>query len=376
MWDVSIVPCADYSPAECRCALEDVLAPLGGLSFVTPGMRVAVKANLFAFKRPDTAAVTHPALVTALCEMLVERGASVVVGDSPGGLFSGAFLGGIYAATGMTAVTATGARLNDDFRTVDVACPDAVAAKSLHLTQYLLDADAVIDFCKLKTHGLMAYTGACKNMFGAVAGTRKSEYHYLYPDHAAFANMLVDVCEAVRPRLCIADAVMAMEGNGPSGGTPRFLGAVLASQSAHALDLCGASLMGLTMSDVPTLFAAHERGLLPATLGELTVHGDPDAFAVTDFKLVPKQDVTLWGLKGKVSSGVLRRLFATRPVADRTCIGCGKCRDVCPAHAITMRKKRPVIDKNACIRCFCCQEFCPKGAMKVRRALAARLLNR
>ncbi|MBO7293100.1 MAG: 4Fe-4S dicluster domain-containing protein, partial [Clostridia bacterium] len=57
------------------------------------------------------------------------------------------------------------------------------------------------------------------------------------------------------------------------------------------------------------------------------------------------------------------------------CIGCEKCKNVCPAKAITMKKRRPVIDRALCIRCFCCQEFCPVGAMKVRRPAVARLLN-
>ncbi len=376
MPDVVIVPCKSYEPEECRRALEAALLPLGFPACVQAGMRIAVKANLFSFKRPDTAAVTHPALVVALCRMLTERGADVVVGDSPGGLFHGAYLAGIYATTGMAAVTAAGARLNDDFRTVDLDCPDAVAARTLHLTQYLLDADMVIDFCKLKTHGLMAYTGACKNLFGAVAGMRKSEYHYQYSDHTAFANMLVDICDAVKPRLCIADAVMAMEGNGPSSGTPRFLGALLAAQSPHALDLCGAHLMGLGVSDVPTLAAACARGLVPDTLDKLDILGDPDAFAVPDFRLVPKQDVTLWGLKGKTASRVLTRLLATRPVVDNTCTRCGKCRDVCPVKAIALDGRRARIDRGKCIRCFCCQEFCPHGAMQVRRPVVARMLTK
>ena len=60
----------------------------------------------------------------------------------------------------------------------------------------------------------------------------------------------------------------------------------------------------------------------------------------------------------------------------KNCIGCGKCRDICPAHAIRIVNQRAVIDKKVCIRCFCCQEFCPKGAMRVHRPLPARLLNR
>ena len=62
-----------------RNALSAVLEPLGGLDWVVPGMRIAIKANLVARMKPETAAATHPALVAELCRMLTERGAEVVV---------------------------------------------------------------------------------------------------------------------------------------------------------------------------------------------------------------------------------------------------------------------------------------------------------
>ena len=58
------------------------------------------------------------------------------------------------------------------------------------------------------------------------------------------------------------------------------------------------------------------------------------------------------------------------------CVGCGVCRDVCPAHAITIENGRAHIDRGRCIHCFCCQEFCPKGAMRVGRSAFAKLLER
>ena len=57
-------------------------------------------------------------------------------------------------------------------------------------------------------------------------------------------------------------------------------------------------------------------------------------------------------------------------------MGCGKCREICPAKAITLSRSKPVIDRSRCIRCFCCQEFCPKGAMEQHRPVIARLLSR
>ena len=100
MTDLSIVSCKSYDMDEVRAALKAALAPFG-MDWVKPGMNIAIKANLVGALKPDKAATTHPAPLKALCELLVERGASVVVGDSPGGLFTQAYLAPIYKATGM-----------------------------------------------------------------------------------------------------------------------------------------------------------------------------------------------------------------------------------------------------------------------------------
>ena len=50
--------------------LEVAEAPLGGLGWVRPGMKIAVKVNLISAMRPDAAATVHPALLTALTELL------------------------------------------------------------------------------------------------------------------------------------------------------------------------------------------------------------------------------------------------------------------------------------------------------------------
>lgn len=374
--EVSIARCASYEPELVKEALLAALSPIGGLDWVTPGMKIAIKANLLMRAKPEKAATVHPQIATALCELLVEKGAVVVLGDSPGGPYNSAYLSAVYSGTGMRQILETGATLNEDFSIADISCPEAIAAKEFQLTNYLLQADAVIDLCKLKTHGLMAYTGACKNLYGAIPGMRKSEFHYLYNTHEKFANMLVDVCEYCKPRLSIADAVMAMEGNGPSGGTPRFMGAILAAFNPHALDLAGAHLMNLTADDVPTLKAAVARGLVPQGVSELTVFGDLASFVVPDFLLTPKQHVELWGSKNEVLAKLFAGMFASRPRVEREkCTGCGECKKVCPASAISFLDKRAQIDKKACIRCFCCQEFCPQGIITVHRPAVARLIN-
>lgn len=380
--DVIIIPCGGYSEEEVFPALEQALAPLGGLDWVAPGMKIAVKVNLVSSAKPEQAVTTHPGLVCALVKLLASRGADVVVGDSPGGLYNAAHLNRVYAAAGMKAVEHWGGRLNQDFTEREASFPQGKVCRQFQYTAWLDGADAIIDFCKLKTHGMMAMTCGAKNMFGAIPGTVKTECHFRYQDPRDFARMIVDLAEYFKPRLIIVDAVECMEGNGPTGGTPRHMGAVLAGENPHKVDLVCAGLIGLKREEVPTLEAALERGLIPPSAGELTVAGDPGAFAVSDFQLIGTSNSHLFrgdgtSLLRRLKGAAMERLLAQRPQLDPSkCVGCGLCRNVCPARAITMAGNRPRIDRKACIRCFCCQEFCPESAMKVRRTAVARLLDR
>lgn len=381
MRDVSIVACDSYDEGTVLSALRAVLQPIDGLGWVKPGMTVAIKANLISAMKPDAAATTHPALIAAMVRLLAERGASAIVGDSPGGPFTAAFLAGVYRAVGLKAAEDAGARLNRDFSVKEAEYPQAVEAKKFEYTAWLDSADAIIDLCKLKTHGMMAMTGAAKNLFGVIPGLTKGAYHYRFPDETRFAEMIVDLNAYFKPRLCVTDAVYAMEGNGPTQGTPRKIGALLACECPHSVDLLSAKLIGLTVRDVPTLAAAVRRGLIPEQAEALTVYGDPEAFVCADFERIRHfHAIEFYGTgRGKLHrfmGRAARLALETKPaVRAEECIGCGKCAQICPAGAIVMEKRLPRIDRKKCIRCFCCQELCPKGAMKPKRPALARALD-
>ncbi len=377
---VSIVPCKDYEGQRVRSALSSVLDEIGGLDFVTDGMCVAIKANLVTHARPDEAVTTHPSLICALIELLLEKGASrVIVGDSPGGLYNAAFLNKVYSACGLSAVEQIGGELNRNFSQSEARYADAKVAHSFTYTAYLDEADAIIDFCKLKTHGMMGMSAAAKNMFGVIPGTMKPEYHFRYPNAADFARMIVDIDEyfSDKIKLCIADAIVGMEGNGPTKGSPRHIGAILASRSPHALDLACAEIIGLSPESVPTLGAAIERGLIPPSIDGLSISGDIAALVITDYNNVAVKNSLLFDSRSKLFGKIAKKCLEAEPrVKAAECKGCEKCMQICPARAITMKDGKPVIERSKCIKCFCCQEFCPFGAMKVHRTLVARILNK
>ena len=81
--------------------------------------------------------------------------------------------------------------------------------------------------------------------------------------------------------------------------------------------------------------------------------------------------------KTKLIGRIITKSMKSVPILDKkTCVGCKKCFEICPAKAITMKNNKPIIDRKKCISCFCCQEFCPKGAMKVKRPMIAKFLNK
>lgn len=382
MYEVAVAACADYTPETCREALETVLSSIDGLNFVKPGMKIAIKANLVSYMKPETAATTHPELIVQLAEMLLQRGATVIVGDSPGGLYNSVYVNRVYAATGMQAVEKAGAQLNRDFTQKEAVFSAAKTVKTFRYTAWLDDCDAIINFCKVKSHGMMGMSAAAKNMFGTIPGTLKPEYHFRFPDPCDFARMIIDLNDYWKPVLSIADAVIGMEGNGPTAGTPRHIGAVLAAKNPHALDLACAKLIGLKREDVPTLEAAYERGYLPAQADGLQIIGTLDELIVSDFEHLQTRNSLLFknqlkGTAGAFFGKIAQRCLSSQPkVAKGECVGCAKCEQICPAKAIEMKHKLPRITRSKCIRCFCCQEFCPKGAMKVARPTIAKVLNK
>ncbi|MBR4040142.1 MAG: DUF362 domain-containing protein [Clostridia bacterium] len=360
----AVKACRTYDSKDVQPAIDALFALCGGIErFVKPGQRVLVKLNLLMKRDPAQATTTHPAVAEAIVRAVQRAGATPVLADSPGGPYTKGMLAGVYEACGMKAVAEkTGCQLNDDFSTTTRYLPEGKAARRLDLIGVLDHVDAVITVGKLKTHGLTTMTGCVKNLYGTVPGTTKVEYHARYQDVRLFSDMLLDICACVKPCFAIVDAVIGMEGEGPSGGRPREIGALIGSENPHAADALAARLIGLSADQVTTLEAAKRRGLLP----DFVIVGDPiEPMIIRDF------DIPM-GLRRGSWVRIMNRLpqaFRPRPVfVHKKCDGCGTCIRACPAKAIVMdARRKPQVDVKRCIRCYCCQELCPKTDIEIRR---------
>ncbi len=366
---VSVVACEAYEPKVIRQTVTAVLAPLGGIGrFVRPGMQVLLKPNLLAAADLERAVTTHPAVVQAVAELVQEAGGTVLIGDSPAGSVKN--ISRVWRRSGMAKVAeCTSARLVP----FDGVVWKRMDGHDYFIARPALEADLVINLPKLKTHILTLYTGAVKNLFGTIPGTRKREAHCRAPGIQDFGQVLVDVLELVRPGLTIMDGVLGQEGNGPGmGGTPRRYGCLAGSADPVALDAVIAQALGYKPGEVLHLAQADTRGLGVSDLGAVQIEGDQQALRFGKVRL-PKAHwyfrVPSW------VSAPLHGAIQLRPrLTPSKCIGCGRCVEACPQDAITPEQP-PDFDLDRCIGCFCCAEVCPQGAITPQRNLIARLLG-
>ena len=370
---VSLCACGTYDDDEVYNAVSSLFENLGGIErFIKKGMVVALKPNLLLPLNPSGNATTHPSVVGAVGRLVKEAGGFPVVVESPGGPYTKATLKTTYKVCGITEVCSKyGIELNYDTSTEIVSMNAYGRTRSFNILKPIAEADFVINIPKLKTHGMMAYTGAVKNMFGAIAGTEKATYHMNVPDYDAFASNMIDICMASDPDLTIMDAVEAMEGNGPSAGTTRKLGLLLASESPFSLDMAAHDVIGLDIEESYILSQAAERGI-PFEYEQ--AGDDISGFVVQDFK-VPYKKGSGFRRKNLLNSRLLTS-FKSKPVVDKgVCIGCAVCRNNCPAEVITMVKRKPEFAYKGCIRCFCCQELCPEHAISIKEPFIIKILK-
>ena len=368
---ISVFGCKEYNSDLLDEVIEKHFLALDeNGTIIKDGAKVVIKPNLLIKRNPEDATTTHPKFMEAIIKAVQKRGGIVTIAESPGGPYTKSMLKSVYSGTGMEEVAKkTGAILNYETGYSVLNTKNGKVCTSFNIIDPIKNADIIISVAKLKTHAMTNMTCAVKNMFGSVPGLLKPEFHFRFPQKELFGEMLVDLCETVRPQISFVDAIVGMEGNGPSGGNPRFLGVTFAGLNPHAVDLFAANLIGFKTDDVPTLKAAIKRALCSENIFELEICGDDyKKFEAHDFK---KPDSREAGFIEKLPFFIRNPIVAfvtPKPVIrKKDCIGCGKCAESCPKQAIKILNKKAIIDYSKCIKCYCCHEMCPVKSIDIKR---------
>ncbi len=356
---------AEYNYKALRSIIFELMDSLEG-ERIQRNSRVVVKPNLLAPEPPDKAVVTHPLIVKAVVEYILDKGARPRISDS---MAVGSFDRLIKESGIKEALSGLNVELKEFKETsiVDVGEP----FKKIEIARDALEADVLINLPKLKTHAQMLLTLGVKNLFGCIVGLKKPEWHLRTGvNREMFAQLLVKIYRAVNPSFTIIDGIMAMEGQGPGKrGVPRHLGILMGSKNAAALDITICKMIGISPDRVLTNIIAVDQGL---AADEIIVDGDLPQ--IKDFKL---PEITPLVFGPERFHGFMRKHLVQRPRCDDSlCKLCGECWKYCPAEAITHFRKKIHFDYDKCIRCYCCIEVCPHGALSAGETLIGKVTRK
>ncbi len=328
--------------------------------------RVVIKPNLLAPATPDEAILTHPLIVKAAAEYVLDKGAVPQISDSPA---VGSFEKIIKESGLKDALKGLNVRLSAFTNSVKIDVGEPF--KKIELAEDAVRADVVINLAKLKTHTHMLLTLGIKNLFGCVVGLRKPEWHLRAGvDRDMFARMLVKVHQAVSPAVTIIDGILAMEGQGPGKrGEPRKLGVIMGGDNAADLDITVCRMLGIPPEQLLTNDIAMKEGIAS---GAITVDGELPR--IRDYRL---PEITPLVFGPQKLHGYMRRHLVQRPECDHPlCKLCGECWQYCPAEAITRKNKKIQFNYDTCIRCYCCIEVCPHGALRTRETWTGKVTRK
>jgi uncharacterized protein (DUF362 family) len=251
-----------YDVAEIEKVLE---AALGALGAGLAGARSAfLKPNIVRPGTPDTAMITHPAVVEAMIRVLRRRGVTeIAVGEASS---VGVNVEESFRVSGYRALCR---RLGVPLLNLNDVERREVRWMygRLRLPRVALDSDLYINCAKMKTHFHTVVTLGVKNQKGLLLPEDKQFDHLEVRLHPALA----EYARLARPHLTLVDGIVGMEGEGPTKGKPKRCGVLALGTDIYETDFACARFMGVDPMQVRHLAYAVERGHFdgrPVILGD------------------------------------------------------------------------------------------------------------
>ncbi len=274
--------CVKYDKAAISAIVDNALMRLGRTGSLH-GQVVLLKPNLISGSGPSLAC-THPDFVAGVAACFIDRGAKILLGDSPA-LGSAAKVsekqGIIKAIKGM------------NVKIVDFSTPvpkRLAGGLTVTLAREALECDLFVGLPKVKAHNQMYVTLAVKNLFGIVKGVNKAMLHMVHGStHHGFAEIILDLLDLLPPQMHLADGIIAMHRSGPLDGEPLPLYCVAAANSAVAMDTALLNVLQLNPRRSPLWKAAAARLLVGSDPASISYPGlSPEDFQGSGF-LAPSE---------------------------------------------------------------------------------------
>ena len=243
---------------------------VGGItSVVKPGQTVALKPNVVTGRVTGPGVVTDKRVVEAMIRLCKEAGAAKVLVVEGAGYFTET--GKALELSGVKEMAEkAGAEVVDVDKSslVELRVPDPLIVDKIKVSKAFMDADVRINLPVMKTHDQLLVTLGVKNMKGVIQKPMKREFHRI-----GVVKGIIDLNKVVPLDLTVLDAIVAMEGMGPSFGPKVELNTVVASKDVWALDRVASSMMGFEPEELDYLVEAAEHGLYdpaeePEVVGE------------------------------------------------------------------------------------------------------------
>lgn len=260
----------------------------------------------------------------------------------------------------------------------------------------ILDADFLINMPKLKTHFEAGMSVCLKNLMGCLVGQENKK-----KTHKSLAKNILNINKYVKPHLHIVDGLIAMEGLGPTRGTPMRTGLIIAGTDPYLIDLICSRIAQFDYRKVRTLKAAEDAGLLTKEhhqyASSIDLSGierkfkEPAANAFASFIHSPKRQKYFLAVRNTeffnyICStrffGYMLFLTGLRQdnfikdemefegftfLKEKCKEGCTKCADYCP---IGLELPKLLEEhNNGCIACQYCFLVCPTNAIQFKGKL-------
>lgn len=264
------------------------------------------------------------------------------------------------------------------------------------VAKHCFNADFFINVPKLKMHYETMMSVCLKSLIGTLVGLENKTLV-----HKSLIKNILHINDNVKPHLHVVDALFAMEGTGPSAGTPVKMNMLIIGDNPYIVDMLCARLFCCEYEEVPLLKESISSGRINSDMIQyvesLRIDTDkvkakrPNPNFIARQIINPRyQKYFIMIRNAPVISNVisnvnvkkvLLRFGITQEVIvkkerhvklgrnSEKCCGCGRCDMYCPIHLNLPDDIENAAKMSSCIDCLYCYAVCPNNAIVVEGEL-------